>query len=139
MPNAAFIRLLTLCSVFSIVALMLVSCSSLENAYSSTRPQWIDNPGDGVSASAGTNIYGKHAQEELAIARAREEFARRFGVRVVSDQDLSMKVVNSTASVESYDKGSVSLDVENVRAQVKSKWYDTNNDILWVWLVPVPN
>ena len=124
------------CFSLSLISLTLVSCASLSGGANSTRPQWINNPGNGVSASAGTNVNGKHAQEELAIARARQEFARRYGVRVVSDQNMAMNVVNNRSSVTANQTASESLDVDNVRAQVKSKWYDDTNDTLWVWLVP---
>ena len=40
------------------------------------KPSWIDNPGNGTSASAVNQIMGKDQQEELAITRASERMSR---------------------------------------------------------------
>lgn len=100
------------------------------------RPDWIDNPGNGVSASAGWNPNGRAAQEELAISRARTEYAKRFGVSIMAVQQTSTTVANDRASTTA---GSVAREETNqtgVKAMVKAKWRDEVNDVLWVWLVP---
>ena len=101
-----------------------------------SRPDWIDNPGNGVSASAGIHIRGKTAQEELAIHRAREEYAKRFGVKIDSSQTVSTTVAGGRSSTVGAQVSHEELQQVEVRAEVKAKWRDPNSDVLWVWLVP---
>lgn len=100
------------------------------------RPHWIDNPGNGVSASAGMHVRGKVAQEELAIHRAREEYAKRFGVTIAADLTTVQNVVDGRASTATQKFTQEATRQSNVRAVVKAKWHDTVSDVLWVWLVP---
>jgi hypothetical protein len=71
---------------------LLSACATSVKEVGNERPAWIDNPGNGVSASAGMHVRGRAAQEELAILRAREEFAKRFGVSIRSAQTLHDRV-----------------------------------------------
>jgi len=105
---------------------------------SAPRPAWIDNPGDGVSASATFHVRGKQAQEELAVMRAREEFAKRYGVKISSDHDVQQTTVNDRTS--SVSEKSIREEVRDadVKAVVKEKWTDPANGALWIWLVPSP-
>ena len=100
------------------------------------RPGWIENPGNGVSTSAAFHVRGKQAQEELAISRAREEFAKRYGVTISSDHDIAQTTVNDRTS--SVSEKSIREEVRDreVKAQVKEKWVDPQTGALWVWLVP---
>ena len=120
--------------------IFLSACAGLspvnDNANANARPAWIDNPGNGVSASAGTNVYGKIKQEETAIARARIEFAKRFGVSIEAGQVLSTNVNNGRASTESQSGSIEKMNQSDVKAMVKAKWRDEEADVLWVWLVP---
>jgi hypothetical protein len=100
------------------------------------RPAWIDNPGDGVSASAGMHIRGRVAQEELAISRARTEFAKRFGVNVQSVGTITTTVANGRANTVGSEIAHEDSQHVEVRAMVKAKWRETGSDVLWVWLVP---
>jgi hypothetical protein len=115
---------------------LLSACAAPPKPTGNERPAWIDNPGNGVSASAGIHIRGKVAQEELAIARAREEFAKRFGVSIKSVQTFSTAVVNGRSSTVSSQVAREDSQQVDVRAVVKAKWRDPANDALWVWLVP---
>lgn len=117
-----------------LAALLLGACAS--GPAHSSRPAWIDNPGDGVSASAGMHIYGRPAQEALAIQRAREEFAKHYGVTVESTQVITTTVANNTSSTVASGTTREETNQQNVRAQVKAKWLDPDTDTLWVWLVP---
>jgi hypothetical protein len=119
-----------------LAALLLVSCAANVREPGSGRPAWIDNPGDGVSASAGMHVRGRAAQEELAIMRARVEYAKRFGVNVQSVETLSTTVVNERASTTGSQRAHEESSQSNVRAVVKAKWLDPDTDLLWVWLVP---
>jgi hypothetical protein len=122
--------------IASILLLSLAACAAPVKPVVEARPGWIDNPGNGVSASAGMHIRGRVAQEELAIARAREEFAKRFGVSIRSAQTLSTTVANgraNTVGIQTTQEASQQIDV---KAMVKAKWLDPVNDVLWVWLVP---
>ena len=102
----------------------------------SGRPSWIDRPEDGVSASAGTHVRGRAAQEDLAILRAREEFAKRFGVNIQSDQIVSTEVSNDIASTVASAVVQESSKQSNIKALVKAKWLDPGADVLWIWLIP---
>lgn len=105
---------------------------------SAPRPAWIDNPGDGVSASATFHVRGKQAQEDLAVMRAREEFAKRYGVKISSDHDVQQTTVNERTS--SVSEKSIREEVRDadVKAVVKEKWTDPASGALWIWLVPSP-
>ncbi len=120
------------------LTIFLSACAGLSpvNDNANARPAWIDNPGNGVSASAGTNVYGKIKQEETAIARARIEFAKRFGVSIEAGQVLSTNVNNGRASTESQSGSIEKMNQSDVKAMVKAKWRDEEADVLWVWLVP---
>lgn len=116
-------------------ALFLSACASVAPV-NNARPAWIDNPGNGVSASAGMHIRGRVAQEELAIFRAREEYAKRFGVTIQSVQNISTTVTNSRSSTVGAQVARENTNQANVKAVVKAKWLDPEHDLLWVWLVP---
>lgn len=120
------------------LTIILSACAGLLPVKDSAndRPAWIDNPGNGVSASAGTNVYGKIRQEETAIARARTEFAKRFGVSIEAGQVLSTSVNNGRASTQSQSGSIEKMNQSDVKAMVKAKWRDEDADVLWVWLVP---
>lgn len=124
----------------SMVILVMLFISGCANTPSNTsaanaKPDWIDNPGNGVSASAGFNAVSRVAQEELAISRARTEYANRFGVSVESIQITHTEVVNDHAHTESTHDTKIVTDQKDVKARVKQKWRDPVNDYLWVWLV----
>lgn len=121
-----------------LLALALTGCASKPSrpVEDAPRPAWIENPGDGVSASAGYHVRGKQAQEELAISRAREEFAKRYGVTISSDHDIAQTTVNDRTSSVSAKEIREEVRDREVKAQVKEKWWDPASGALWVWLVP---
>ena len=110
--------------------------SACANQPVDTRPAWINNPGNGVSASAGMHVRGRAAQEELATMRAREEFAKRFGVAINASQSMDTSVTNGHAFTVGTDSANENTQQKDVRAAVKAKWIDPDSDELWVWLVP---
>jgi len=115
---------------------LLSACATSVKETGNERPAWIDNPGNGVSASAGMHVRGRAAQEELAILRAREEFAKRFGVSIRSAQTLSTTVAQGRASTVGSQQAQEDTQQVDVKAVVKAKWRDPYSDVLWVWLVP---
>lgn len=119
----------------AIFALMLSACAAAP-VDNNPRPAWIDSPGDGVSASAGTHVKGRVAQEELAIARARVEFAKRFGVAIDAGQTTATQIANGRSSTVSNSVSTEETRQQDVKAVVKAKWLDVEKDVLWVWLVP---
>jgi hypothetical protein len=119
-----------------LILLLLAACAANVKEAGNERPAWIDNPGNGVSASAGMHVRGRAAQEELAIQRARVEYAKRFGVNVQSVQMLSTTVANGRSSTVGTEVAREEANQSNVRAVVKAKWRDPDSDVLWVWLVP---
>lgn len=116
---------------------LLAACITAGNVNDNlARPAWIDNPGNGVSASAGIHIRGKVAQEELAIQRAREEYAKRFGVKIESAQTMTTSVAGGRSSTVGGQVSHEELKQIEVKAEVKAKWRDPDSDVLWIWLVP---
>jgi hypothetical protein len=118
-----------------LLSIFVSACANIAPA-TDERPAWIDNPGNGVSASAGMNVRGRAAQEELAIARAREEFARRFGVSVDATHATTTDVSNGQMRVVGHGESVETTNQTDVRAMVKAKWRDEAADVLYVWLVP---
>jgi hypothetical protein len=118
-----------------IMLVMLTACNSGETL--PDEPDWINNPGDGAVGSAVTHIKGRYYQEDLAIARARERLAARYGVEVSSVQTVKEKVVNDRAYVTSNKQIDQSVNKTTVKAQVRETWYDRVHDVMWVWLYPV--
>jgi hypothetical protein len=116
--------------------LLLSACASHVKEVGNDRPAWIDNPGNGVSASAGMHVRGPVAQEELAILRARKEYAKRFGVDIKSAQILSTTVANGRSNTVGAEVAHEDSHQMDVKAVVKAKWRDPDSDVLWVWLVP---
>lgn len=117
-------------------ATLLTACATAPSVNANSRPAWIDNPGNGVSASAGMNVYGRVKQEEMAILRGREEYAKRFGVSIDSVQGYSTTVANSRASTSGSHDALEQTKQSDVKAMVKAKWRDVDADVLWVWVVP---
>ena len=118
------------------LALLVTACATQDKR--PVRPAWIDNPGNGASASCVTHVRGRHYQEDLAISRAREQLAARYGVTVKMTQNTRETVVNDLASVVSVkDTEQKIANGKIVQATVKAKWHDEVKDELWVWLVPV--
>jgi hypothetical protein len=123
-------------AVLGTLFLLLSACATPVKEVGNDRPAWIDNPGNGVSASAGEHVRGKVAQEQLAILRAREEYAKRFGVNIRSAQTVSTMVANGRASTVGVQTAREDSQQVDVKAVVKAKWRDPDSDVLWVWLVP---
>lgn len=119
-----------------VLGIFLSACASTAPINTNARPAWIDNPGEGVSASAGMHVRGKVAQEELAISRARVEYAKRFGVSIDAVGVYSKSVANGQASTTGNQVAQERTSQSDVRAVVKAKWRDEDADVLWVWLVP---
>lgn len=120
----------------TVIVAQIFFVSACANVQPIQKPAWIDNPGNGVSASAGMHVRGKAAQEELAILRAREEYAKRFGVTISSAQRTSTEVVNGRSSTTGSQVAQEDTHHVGVKAVVKEKWHDPDTDVLWVWLVP---
>lgn len=126
---------------FRTALLILLYCFSLSACKTTVndvnaRPVWIDNPGNGVSASAGMHIRGRAAQEQMAILRAREEYAKRFGVSIEAAQTMSTTVAGGRASTAGAQIAREEVKQGDVKAEVRAKWRDPDSDVLWVWLVP---
>jgi hypothetical protein len=115
-----------------VLSLMLLACSSVP-----AMPDWINNPGDGEVGSSVTHVKGKYFQEELAIARARERLAARYGVAVSSVQTIRETVVNDTAYVTSDKQINQAVKTQTVKARLRDKWYDAAHDVIYVWMYPV--
>jgi len=113
---------------------LLTACAT--KAPTNARPSWIDNPENGVSASAGMHVRGRAAQEELATLRAREEYAKRFGVSINAAQSMDTTVTNGHAFTVGADSAHENTRQNDIKAAVKAKWTDPDSDELWVWLVP---
>ena len=117
---------------------LFTGCLSMpgKSASKSGRPGWIDNPGDGASASAGMHVMGRNAQEELALSRAREELAKRQGVTIGSEHEVQQVTENDRSSTIASKTIREEVKDREVKAVLKSKWLDPANGTLWVWVVP---
>lgn len=122
----------------SCLAWALAGCVSMGSAPPAARdrPGWIDNPGEGASASAAMHVMGRHAQEELAISRAREELAKRQGVTIDSEHEVLQAADNHRMSTVSSKTIREEVKDREVKALLKGKWLDPVSGVLWVWVVP---
>jgi len=118
------------------ITLITTACSTTQTNKSSQAPSWILNPGNGVSESADVHAKGRHAQEHLAISRARDEYAKRFGVQVDSVTILHERISDNEATVSAYTNSAQTTKASLVRAKIKEKWIESGTGKLWVWLVP---
>jgi hypothetical protein len=116
-------------------ALLMSACVTPEKVANS-RPAWIDNPGNGVSASAGFHVGGRVAQEELAVLRGRTAYAKGMGVNIQSQQVSTTQVTNDHVSTSGVQQTYEDTNQKDVKVVIKEKWRDVDNDTLWVWLVP---
>lgn len=117
---------------------LLAGCLSMpgKSVSKNGRPAWIDNPGDGASASAGMHVMGRNAQEELALSRAREELAKRQGVTIGSEHEVQQVTENDRSSTVASKTIREEVKDREVKATLKSKWLDPATGTLWVWVVP---
>ena len=122
-------------TILGVLLIFLLGCQPTANRQS--EPTWITNPEDGAVGSAVTHVRGRYHQEELAIARARERLAARYGVEISSVQTIREKVVNERAYVTSDKETWQSVTGKTVKARVRETWYDAARDVIWVWLYPV--
>lgn len=118
-----------------IFLLFIASCSSEDTK--PEKPDWVYNPGQGAVGSSVTHIKGRHYQEELAISRARERLAARYGVEISSFQTIREKVANDRAYITSEKEIAQAVKKHTVKAQVREMWYDSSSDEIWVWVYPV--
>ncbi len=102
-----------------------------------SKPSWINNPEQGAVGSSTTHVRGRHYQEELAISRARERLAARYGVEVSSVQTIKERVINNKAYVTSDKAISQTVKNKEVKAHVRKVWHDSQRDELWVWIYPI--
>lgn len=101
------------------------------------RPDWIENPGDGAAGSASTHARGRHAQEELAISRARTRLAARYGVSVENVLTMREKAHNDHYTVTSESHSRQVIRNDNVKAHVRAIWRDPIRDVIWAWVYPL--
>ena len=122
---------------FPNILLVFILVAIANCAVAQVRPDWIDNPGTGTVGSAPYHIWGRHAQEELAIARARTRLAARLGVEVNSVQHITEVVDNGQSGVSSTKQTTHKIKSKTVKADTKAMWHDKKRDIVYVWLIQV--
>ena len=122
--------------VFTLTAILLMGCNQEKTQQ---KPEWVTDPGDGAVGSCKTHVKGRHYQEELAIGRARERLAARYGVEVSSIQTIKEKIVNEKAYVRSDKEILQTVNKTTVKAHVRETWLDREYDEIWVWVYPVAN
>jgi hypothetical protein len=123
------LRVIALFFVFSLAA-----CGGKEAV---RPPSWVENPGNGAVGSSTTHVRGRHYQEELAIARARERLAARYGVEVESVHTIKERVVNESVYLRSDKEISQVVKKTTVKAHVREIWLNPADKELWVWVYPV--
>jgi hypothetical protein len=122
--------------LYTLVFFSLLVCS-IATGIAADRPDWIDNPQLGAVGSAGTNIRGQNAQEELAVSRARIRLAARLGVKVSAIQQIVEVVENESGSVSSIRESTQTISNKTVKAYVRARWHDLTRDVVYVWMFPV--
>jgi hypothetical protein len=123
--------------IFATILITLLAAACSSGVKTPQPPSWINEPGDGAVGSSVTHVKGKYYQEELAIARARERLAARYGVEISSIETISEKVVNDASYVTSNKQIDQKVKAQTVRAKVRERWYDAAHDELWVWMYPI--
>ena len=63
----------------------------------------------------------------MAIARARNEYAKRFGVEVAGVLEQSTTVFGSSSSSSGSTELKETVNQKDVRAEVKAKWLDPSS------------
>lgn len=121
--------------LMALLIVFMTSCASTPD--NKKMPKWINKPKDGAVGSSTTHVRGRHYQEELAIGRARERLAARYGVEVSSIQTIKERVVNDSSYVKSDKEITQRINKTTVKAHVRATWYDKKNDEIWVWVYPV--
>ncbi len=101
------------------------------------RPDWIDNPGEGAVASAATHADGRHAQEELAISRARTRLAARYGVSLENVLTMREKAENDSYTVRSESHTRQVISHRELKTHVRAIWRDPVRDVIWAWVYPL--
>ncbi|TNF36005.1 MAG: hypothetical protein EP315_04825 [Gammaproteobacteria bacterium] len=120
-----------------LLAFLLSLLTACQGNSTRVTPDWINNPGDGAVGSAGMHVQGRYYQEELAIARARERLAARYGVEISSIQTIKERIVNDHAYVTSDKEVLQQFKNTVVKAQVRETWHDRARDEVWVWMYPI--
>ena len=119
-----------------ILTFLITACGS-NTIKPLAQPDWINNPEQGAVGSSTTHVKGRHYQEDLAISRARERLAARYGVEISSVQSISEKIVNDKAYVTSNKQINQAIKNKEVKAHVREIWYDNQQDEIWVWVYPI--
>ena len=119
-----------------VLALMVTACGP-EPVKPLAQPGWISNPQQGAVGSSTTHVRGRHYQEDLAISRAREKLAARYGVSISMQQTITEKVSNDKAYVVSNKKIEQAIKNKEVKAHVRETWHNTQRDELWAWVYPI--
>jgi len=129
------------------IPILLIIAGCISNTPKSA-PDWIFKPQNGVAVSTGRHIDGIHAQEKLAISRAREEFALSLKVDVESVTVMDSSITdsssktgssilrNSTSNRTLKTNSTLTTNVSVIKTRVKEKWYDQDSGRLWIWLTP---
>jgi hypothetical protein len=121
--------------LIALLALLISACASTPKP--EPPPDWVFNPGDGAVGSAITHVRGRYYQEELAMIRARERLAARYGVEISSVHTVTERVRNDQAYVASDKEIHQRVGKTVVKAQVRATWYDKMKDEVWVWMYPI--
>ena len=123
----------------TLIVLLFCSLSLTACGGNSTKPmpEWISDPGDGAVGSAKTHVKGRYFQEELAITRARERLAARYGVEIGSIQTIKERVSNDKMYVSSEKEIIQQVKNATVKAKVRKTYYDRAHDEIWVWMYPL--
>ena len=123
-------------SIFLLTLFLSACASSHPPAKTSSRPGWIDNPGDYIVGKCGTHIRGLIAQEQCAYKNGLTYIAMSKGVSVDVAGSMTMRQRSSQSSGKSYGEleSTVKIDEKNIHieAEVIDKWHDRVSDMMYV-------
>lgn len=122
------------------MSLLFVACTATEHHVDkSEQPTWVLDPNQsgaiGAVGQCGTHYNGKSMQRKVAITRAIEELAMQGDVTVESEMSISTEVSGSQVHNRSKSKTYVSAQGVPVHAFIEEVWFDTKNEVLYVWMI----
>jgi len=112
-------------SLFSLVALVW------------SAPLWIEDPSEGGAYTGVVGIaeahFPRHAQERVALMRAKAELADRVNIDIKNEMNVEKKQGKSGSTNNTHSSSKLSSNT-GLRVEVKEKYTDAEG-ILYLWVI----